>query len=167
VTSTAIGLAGVLLIVLAGLAFARHWLGFGLGLLLLATPLDGIGERLALLRLQGTRGPTWWGALLPALSAGILLLLAYILADARGWGCVALAGTIIAFVLALRIESAGRDIPGKVWLAEPKGMTWLMLPFAVANLWGTGLTALAFYAGASFFWAQRHAHAPARAPAED
>jgi hypothetical protein len=39
-----------------------------------------------------------------------------------------------------------------------------MLPFAAAGLWGTGLTLLACYAGASFFWAQRHVHAPAPAP---
>ena len=39
-------------------------------------------------------------------------------------------------------------MPGRLWLAERKGMSWLMLPFAAANLWGTGLTLLAFYAGA-------------------
>jgi hypothetical protein len=164
VTPTAIGLASILLMALAALAFAKHWPGFGLALLLLATPLDGTGERLASLRLQGRLGPSWWGTLLPALSAGLLLLLAWTLAETRGWGCVALAGTIIAFALALRTEAAESGIPGRLWLAEPKGMTWLMLPFAAANLWATGLAALAFYAGASFFWAQRHAHAHARAP---
>jgi hypothetical protein len=167
VTPTAIGLAATLLMVLAGLAFAKHWFGPGLVFLLLATPLDGIGERLASLRLQGERGPSWWGALLPALSAGVLLVLAYSLAATRGWGCVALAGTIIAFGLALRIEAEGRELPGRHWLAERKGMSWLMLPFAAANLWGTGLTLLACYAGASFFWAQRHAHAAAPVPAQD
>jgi len=160
VTPTALGLGATLLMGLAGLAFAKHWLGLGLAFLLLATPLDGIAERLGSLRLQGTRGPSWWAALLPAISAGLLLILAYSLADTRGWGCVALAGTVIAFAVALRIEAEGREIPGKLWLAERKGMTWLMLPFALFNLWGTGLTALALYAGASFFWAQRHAHAP-------
>jgi hypothetical protein len=167
VTPTAIGLAGTLLMVLAGLAFARHWLGLGLALLLLATPLDGIGERLASLRLQGDRGPSWWSALLPAASAGVLLVLAAALAPSRGWGCLALAGTIVAFVLALRLEAAGRDLPGKVWLAERKGLSWLMLPFAAANLWGTGLTLLAFYAGASFFWAQRQVHIAAPPAAQD
>lgn len=167
VTPTAIGLAATLIMLLAGLAFARHWLGLGLAFLLLATPLDGISERLASLRLQGDRGPSWWGALLPALSAGVLLILASTLAGtSRGWGCLALAGTIVAFVLALRIEAEGRELPGRLWLAEPKGMSWLMLPFAAANLWGTGLTVLAFYAGASFFWAQRQAHA-AVPPAQD
>jgi hypothetical protein len=167
VTPTALGLGATLLMALAGLAFAKDWLGLGLAFLLLSTPLDGIAERLASLRLQGSRGPSWWSALIPALSAGVLLILAYSLADGRDWGFVALAGTIVAFALALRLESEGREIPGKLWLAERKGMTWLMLPFAAAGLWGTGLTLLAFYAGASFFWAQRHAHAPASAPAQD
>ena len=164
VTPTAIGLGATLLLLLAGLAFARQWLGLGLAFLLLATPLDGIGERLAALRLQGDRGPSWWTALLPALSAGVLLILASALAATRGWGCFALAGTIIAFTVALRGEVEGREPPARLWLAERKGMTWLMLPFAAANLWATGLTVLALYAGASFFWAQRHAHAPAPAP---
>jgi hypothetical protein len=165
ITPTAIGLVATLLLVLAGLAFARHWLGFGLALMLLATPLDGIGDRLASLRLQGGREPSWWSALLPALSAGVLLLLAYSLTAARGWGCLALAAAIIAFVLALRAEARGRDVPAGVWLAERKGMSWLMLPFAAVNWWATGLAVLAAYAAASFFWAQRHAHAspaPAR-----
>jgi hypothetical protein len=167
VTPTALGLTATLLMGLAALAFARHWLGFGLALLLLATPLDGIAERLASLRLQGTKGPSWWSFLLPMLAAGVLLLLAYELASTRGWGCVALAGTIIAFAVALRVEAEGREMPGKIWFAERKGMTWLMLPFAAVNLWGTGLALLAFYAGASFFWAQRHAHAPAAAAPQD
>ncbi|HEX8468074.1 MAG TPA: hypothetical protein VF620_09755 [Allosphingosinicella sp.] len=166
-TPTALGLGATLLMALAGLAFAKHWLGLGLAFLLLATPLDGIAERLGSLRLQGTKGPSWWGTLLPVVSAGVLLVLAHSLSDARGWGCVALAGTIIAFCVALRIEAGGRELPGKLWLAERKGMTWLMLPFAIFNLWGTGLTLLAFYAGASFFWAQHHAHAPAAAPPQD
>ncbi|MEA3008425.1 MAG: hypothetical protein QOJ91_117 [Sphingomonadales bacterium] len=167
VTPTALGLGATLLMLLAGLAFARHWLGFGLAFMVLATPLDGIAERLGSLRLQGERGASWWGVLLPALSAGLLLILAYALAEARGWGCVALAGTIIAFTVALRIEAEGREVPGRLWLAERKGMTWLLLPFAIFGLWGTGLTLLALYAGASFFWAQRHAHAAAPAPVQD
>lgn len=74
-----------------------------------------------------------------------------------------MAGTIIAFALALRVEAEGRELPGRLWLAERKGMSWLMLPFAAANLWATGFTLLAVYVAASFFWAQRHAHAAAPA----
>lgn len=164
VTPTALGLVATFLMVFAGLAFASHWLGLGLAFMLLATPLDGIAERLAALRLQGGRAQSWWGAILPALSAGVLLILAHALAATRGLGCVALAGTIVAFAVALRIEMEGREVPGRLWLAERKGTTWLMLPFAVAGFWGTGLALLAFYAGASFFWTQRHVHAPASPP---
>ncbi|HEX8623991.1 MAG TPA: hypothetical protein VF782_02815 [Allosphingosinicella sp.] len=164
VTPTALGLAATLLMGLGALAFGKGWLGLGIAFLLLATPLDGIAERLGSVRLQGIRGPSWWGALLPAVSAGVLLILAFSLSDTRGWGCVALAGTIIAFTVALRTESEGREVPGRHWLAEPKGMTWLILPFALANSWATGLAALAVYAGASFFYVQRHAHAPAPPP---
>jgi len=167
-TPTALGLGAALLMALAGLAFAKQWLGLGLAFLLLSTPLDGIAERLGSLRLQGAKGPSWWGVLIPAISACVLLVLAHALADSRGWGCVALAGTVIAFTVALRIEAEGREVPGRLWLAERKGMTWLMLPFAIFNLWGSGLTLLAIYAGASFFWAQRHAHALAPpAPVQD
>ncbi|HYW15073.1 MAG TPA: hypothetical protein VE891_02825 [Allosphingosinicella sp.] len=167
VTPTALGLGATLLMGLGGLAFGKHWLGLGLAFLLLATPLEGIAERLGSVRLQGVRGPSWWGALLPTISAGVLLILAFSLSDSRGWGCIALAGTIIAFAVALRIEAEGREVPGRHWLAEPKGMTWLLLPFAVADMWATGLAALALYSGASFFWAQRHAHASPAPPRQD
>ena len=46
--------------------------------------------------------------------------------------------------------------------AERKGMSWLMLPFAVTGAWASGLGLLAAYAAGSFFWAQREVH---RAPA--
>ncbi|HEX8307989.1 MAG TPA: hypothetical protein VF645_06170 [Allosphingosinicella sp.] len=166
-TPTALGLGATLLMALAGLAFAKQWLGLGLAFLLLSTPLDGIAERLGSLRLQGTKGPSWWGTLLPAVSAGVLLILAHSLSETRGWGCVALAATIIAFCVALRIEVEGRELPGRLWLAERKGMTWLMLPFAILDWWATGLILLAAYAGASFFWAQHDAHAPAPPAPQD
>lgn len=167
VTPTAIGLAATLLMTLSGAAFVWNWLGLGLGLFLLATPLEGVGERLAALRLHGERGPSWWSAMLPALAAAVLIVLAFTLSGTRGWGCGALAGTIIAFTLALRAEVDGVEIPGRAWLAEPKGMAWLLLPFAASDFWGTGLTALAAYAAGSFFWAQRHAHARSWPPSQD
>jgi hypothetical protein len=138
VTPTALGLGAALLMVLAGLAFSRQWLGFGLVLLLLATPLDGVADRLASLRLHGKPGPELVGrraaghcrrsAAHPGLRAG---------GDPR-LGLRRPGGTIVAFTVALRIEAAGREVPGSAWFAERKGMTWLMLPFAAANLWGLG-----------------------------
>ena len=163
VTTTALSLAGALLISLAALAFAWNWLWLGLILLLAATPLDGVCDRLASMRLQDGEGPSWWSYVLPALSGTALLALAYTLAETRGWGCVAIAIGTIAFAVAQHLEVEGREIPGRIWLAERKGMAWLMLPFAAAGLWGLGLGFLAFYAAASFFWAQRQVHRPGKA----
>jgi hypothetical protein len=168
VTPTALTLGGALLTALGGLAFANDWLALGMAFVLLATPLEGTAERLAALRMQDRDPESWWSHLLPALSAAALLALAFGLADTRGWGCIALAASTIAFIFALRGETGpGVEVPSSQWLAERKGMTWLLLPFAATGLWGTGLTALAIYAAASFFWAQRHVHRPAPAPSAD
>jgi hypothetical protein len=37
-------------------------------------------------------------------------------------------------------------------------MAWLLMPFALVELWHVGLAVLFAYASASFFWAQREAH---------
>lgn len=155
---TMLSLAAALLTALAALAFGWQWLWLGLLLLLVATPLDGICERLAALRLQERSGTSWWAYLMPALSAAALFVLATALAETRGWGCIALAAAIAAFAVALQVEAAGRDVAGRVWLAERKGLAWLLLPFAATGYWATGLAVLACYAGASFFWAQRQVH---------
>jgi hypothetical protein len=152
---------------LAATLFTRGWLGIGMLLLLLATPLDGTADRLAVLRMQRRVEPDWWSYTLPIVSGMALAALGYALSSERGWGCLALVATTIAFLIALRGEIPGPDIPGRIWLAEPKGMTWLLLPFAVTGRWVTGLTALACYAAGSFFWAQRHAHRPFSAPKPD
>ena len=166
-TPTALTLGGALLTALGALAFAWHWPALGMALVLLATPLEGVSERLAALRMQESDAESWSSHLLPALSGAALLALAYALSETRGWGCVALAATTIAFILALRVEVQGQDVPGSQWLAERKGMAWLLLPFAAVGLWGTGLTVLAAYAAGGFFWAQRHVHSPAPAPSAD
>jgi hypothetical protein len=153
-----LGLAASLLTALGGLALAWDWLTLGTIFLLAATPLDGTAERLAALRMQDAGRDSWWANLLPVLAAAALVALGISLTDSRGWGCIALAAAAIAFVLALRKEVEGREVPGKVWLAERKGMIWLLLPFGLFGLWGTGLGALAAYAAGSFFWAQRHVH---------
>ena len=80
------------------------------------------------------------------------------LSQTRGWGCLALAAGALAFLVALDREARGRELPGQTALAERKGMTWLMLPFALTGYWTIGLAALAAYAAGSFFWAQRHVH---------
>lgn len=161
ITPTGVRLGAALLALFAAVAFAGHSLGFGMGLLLLAGFAEGVGERLAALRLHDDDEASWWAYLLPSLSAAALVALAYALSPERGWGCIALAGTILAFVVALRVETTRGYPPGRRWLAEHKGMAWLLLPFALLGLWGSGLTALALFAGGSFFWAQHHVHLPA------
>jgi hypothetical protein len=155
------GLAAVALSLSGLLAFAAHWFGTGIGFILLGTFVEGIGDRLTLLRMQVRSEQSWWTYLLPLASAGALLALSLALMPARGWGCLALGVGTIASQVARQIEEEGRVLTGRVWLAERKGLAWLLLPFAVAGLWGTGLTALALYAGASFFWVQRQVHRPA------
>jgi len=168
VSPTGIRLGAALLALLGVLSFAEHSLGLGMAMLLFASFAEGVGDRLAALRLQDEDEATWWGYALPSLSAAALVALAYTLAPERGWGCVALAATTLAFAVARRIETARRRPPAARWLAEHKGLVWLLLPFALFGLWGSGLTALAVYAGASFFWAQHHAHsAPTAPPPQD
>jgi hypothetical protein len=142
----------------AGALFLEDWLWTGGVLLLLTTPLEDIADRLAVLRMQGAREGSWSNYLLPAISGGAYLCLAYSLAEQIGWGCLILAAATLAFLGALRIELGEREIPGSVFLADRKGMIWIMLPFAVTGSWLGGLLALSLYAGASFFWAQQQVH---------
>jgi hypothetical protein len=140
------------------LLFATGWLLIGGLMLLLATPLDGIAERLAALRLEpGVRG-SWPARALPYLAGTALAALSYRLSDERGWGCLPLAAAIIAFLWALSREVGRRRMPERLFFAERKGMTWAMVPFALTGAWVTGLIALAAYAGGSFFWAQNQVH---------
>ena len=146
------------LIGLAALLFARGWLLTGLVLFLLSTPLDGASDRLAALRLQRSGAPDWWGYTLPLIAGMALAALAYSLGEAGGWGCYVLVAATLAFMVALYGETEGREVRGQHWLAEPKGMSWLLLPFAITGTWVTGLSALAVYAAGSFFWSQRQIH---------
>ncbi len=155
---------------LTGLAvplFVDGWLWIGGIFLLLATPLDGVADRLAALRMQrgGRRG--WARAALPYLGGAGLGALAWSLSATSGWGTIALAAATIAFMIALRTEKQAVAIPGRLFLAERKGMTWTMLPFAVTGSWVAGLGVLAAYAAGSLYWAQRHAHAPNPAEKQD
>lgn len=166
VSPRTIGLAAMALTALGAAAFVWHWLWLGLVLMLLATPLDGIADRLSRLRLEDGVGHSWWDHLLPAFAAAGLLALGLSIGRFHGWGSVLLAAAILLFLLAQRFEIEGEAPSGLIFLAERKGMTWLMLPFAIAGLWLAGLFALFVYACGSFFWAQRAVHS-APPPAAD
>jgi hypothetical protein len=149
---------------LAAASFYVHWYWIGLAKLLIATPLEGIARRLARLRMQDGIRQSWWAYLVQLFGAAAMVLLAYGLAAVQGWGMILLAFTTLAFLVALEVETEGRRVRGATFLAERKGMTWLMLPFAAFGYWQAGLAFLFAYAAASFFWAQREAHADRQAP---
>ena len=161
-----LGLAAVVLGALAITAFVYHFPSVGIGLLIVATPLEGLAMRLSHLRMQDEAARGWWTHLLPALGGAALIALAYALAPEQGWGMVLMACVSIAFLIALGIETEGRKIRGAPWLAERRGMIWIMLPFAIFDLWAAGLATLFAYAAGSFFWAQREAH-PRLPPRQD
>ena len=160
-------LLGATLTGLAAFLFASDWRWMGGIFMLLATPLDGVAERLAALRMQPRGERSWPRQALPYLAGAALLALAWSLSKDAGWGTLALAVTTIAFLWALRGETGAGRVPGKLFLAERKGMSWAMLPFAVAGSWVAGLGALAAYAAGSFFWTQRNVHNPKPPEAQD
>lgn len=157
-TPTMIGTAGAALMAGALVAFAFDWRWLGLVPLLLALPLEGIAVRLARLRLHRLGRTAWWRVLIPILAGGALVALGRSLAIVHGWGMVLLAAMTVVFLIALQHELQGRRVPGEVLLANLPSLAVLMLPFALAGLWGSGLAALFAYAAGSFFWAQYHAH---------
>ncbi len=152
-----IGLAEGVLIGLAALLFLGDWRLAGMLFLVLALPLGGIAMRLSAMRLDVARDQGWTALLLPTLGAAALLALGRSSAKEAGWGALLLAAVTIAFMVALRGERP-RGIVGGEWLAERKGLTLLMVPFAAAGLWTWGLGALLLFAAGSFFWAQHQVH---------
>jgi len=145
---------------LGALCFLQGWLLAGLVLLLLATPLDGVADRLGALRMQRSGAGGRLARALPIAAGAALLALAWHLSAEVGWGALAVVATTILFLVALGGETAERPVPRRAFLAEPKGMSWLLLPFAAVGAWTSGLLALALYACGSFFWAQRAVHRP-------
>jgi hypothetical protein len=101
---------------------------------------------------------SWWAYLLPFFSAAALIGLGYALAAERGWGMILVAFVTLTFLIACRIESEGCKPRYALFLAERRGMAWLILPFAISDLWHAGLAFLFAYSAGSFFWAQREAH---------
>jgi hypothetical protein len=158
-----IWLGSLILILFSAIAFLQGWLLTGLCLFLLASLFDGASERLARLRRQGGDPDNWLRNMQPFAAAIASLALGWALAGASGWGSIVLAITTIAFMVALNNEQKQADVPASIFLAEPKGMGWLMLPFGATGQWVAGLGVLSLYAIGSFFWVQRYVHTPNKA----
>ncbi len=155
--------AGLVLTVAAAFCFSRGWLWPALGLLILSTPLDLIGARLASLRLQPlppkhlTRRLLW-----PAAGLALLALGWWVGNHGGGWGALFAAVTTAAFAEAAQIEQAGSDVPSQTWLFSRRNAILAAIPFALAGWWVPYLAAAALYAAISFFAIQHFRHSVER-----
>jgi hypothetical protein len=145
----------------AAVSFTRGWLGAGLVLLLLSTPLDLIATRLATLRLRPlpvrmlSRRALW-----PAAGIALLAIGLWEMRHGTGWGALVTAGAACAFAEATRIEKAAMPAGGELWLFSRRSAIFLAIPFALAGTWTAYLVAMLLYAATSFFIVQRVRHLP-------
>ncbi|HEX8840019.1 MAG TPA: hypothetical protein VF750_06075 [Sphingomicrobium sp.] len=149
-----------LALTLAGaVCFTRGWLGAGLVLLLLSTPLDLIAGRLASLRLRPLLPRSWSRlALWPAAGLALLAIGLWETRHGTGWGAMVSAVAGCAFAEAARIERSGLGAGDEMWLLSRRNSILLAVPFALAGQWTAYLVGLALYAALSFFIVQRVRH---------
>ena len=139
--------------------FTRGWLGAGLVLLLLSTPLDLVAARLASLRLKPLRAKMWSKlALWPASGLALLAIGLWQTRHGTGWGSLVAAGAACAFAEAARIEKSDRPAGGDLWLLSRRNAIFLAIPFALGGVWTAYLLAVLIYAALSFFIVQRVRH---------
>ena len=149
--------------VAAAFCFTRGWHWGALSLLLLATPLDLVGQRLAMLRLQPL-GPSILSRrmLWPAAGLALLALGWFEARHGSGWGAMMAALGGAAFAEAGRVERQGRDLPASQWHFSRRTAIWLAVPFAIGGWWSLYLGLVAVYAATSFFILQHLRHSVER-----
>jgi hypothetical protein len=139
--------------------FTRGWLGAGLVLLLLSTPLDLIAGRLASLRLKPlpikmlSRSLLWPSSGLALLAIGL-----WEMGHGPGWGALVAAAAGCGFAEAMRIEKASMPPSGDLWLFSRRNAVALAIPFALGGVWTAYLLGILAYAAISFFIVQRVRH---------
>ena len=135
------------------------WRWPGLILLLLSGPIASVARRLAATRLATVRHEDWSVHVRDGAAALALLALGRSVGATLGWGMLVVAGVTVCAAVALAIErrslTALGGPPPSIWLASTDGLVWLLLPPAIAGMWGGGVVALAAYALLSFFLVQR------------
>ena len=147
----------------AALAFTRGWLWQGLLALLLATPLDLVARRIALLRLRPlSRSLPAKRMLWPAAGLALLGLGWFEARHGGGWGAMVAALAAAAFAEAMRIERRSTEPPGKLYLFSRRTAIWAAIPFAIGGWWNLYLGLIAVYAATSFFLVQHVHHRVAR-----
>lgn len=153
---------GALALTLAGgICFTRGWLGAGLVLLVLSTPLDLVAERIATLRLRPLPSRSIARlALWPAAGLAILAIGWWETRHGTGWGSIVSAAAAAAFAEAGRIEKASLPSDGELWLFSRRSAILTAVPFALAGAWTSYLVFIALYAALSFFIVQHVRHRP-------
>ena len=141
--------------------FARGWLGAGLGMLALSTPLDLAASRLATLRLRplAARMPSRL-ALWPAAGIALLALGWWEMRHGTGWGAFVTAIAVVAFAEAARLERSSMPAGGDIWLFSRRNAIFAAVPFALGGVWTAYLLAMLLYAALSFFIVQHVRHLP-------
>jgi hypothetical protein len=151
---------GALALTLAAAAcFTRGWLGAGLVLLVISTPLDLIAGRRATLRLRPLSQRMWGRlALWPAAGLALLAIGLWEMRHGTGWGSMVAAVSGCAFAEAARIEKAAMPAGADPWLISRRNAIFLAIPFAIGGVWTAYLVAILIYAALSFFIVQRVRH---------
>jgi len=151
--------AALALTMVAALCFTRGWHGAAVALLVLATPLDLVARRLAMLRLQPlSPGSFALAAQWPAAGLALVALGWFESRHGAGWGAMVAALSAAAFAEAGRIERAGLELPASDWLFGRRIAVFLAIPFALVGHWSIYLGFAAAYAGVSFFLIQQFRH---------
>lgn len=146
------------LTIAAAICFTRGWLGAGLVLALVSTPLDLIAARLATIRLKPfpsrmlSRLGLW-----PAAGLALLAIGLWEMRHGTGWGAMVAAASGCAFAEAARIEKAGMGGADQ-WLFSRRNAIFLAIPFAIGGVWTAYLIAVLVYAALTFFIVQRVRH---------
>lgn len=143
----------------AAICFTRGWLGAGLILLLLSSPLDLIASRLAIVRMRPlpTRNLAR-RALWPAAGIALLALGWWETRHGTGWGSLICAIGTLAFAEAARVEKGSVAMQSEPWLFSRRSAIIAAIPFALAGAWTAYLVALFAYAAMSFFGIQHVRH---------
>ncbi len=143
----------------AAILCVRGWLWPGLGLLVLASPLDLVAVRLAKLRLKPIAPDALVRRLLWPAAGAVLLALAWRLwSEGLGWGPLATAIGALAFAEAGRIEARAGETPWRTWLFSRRNAVLAAVPLALVTGWTGTVIALALYAATSFFLVQHARH---------
>src|SRR5260221_10985044 len=139
--------------------FTRGWLGAGLVLLLLSTPLDLIAGRLASICLEPlpikmlSRSPLW-----PASRRALLAIGLWEMRHGPGWGALVAAVTACGFAEAMRIEKASMPPGGDLWLFSRRNAIALAIPFALGGVCTFYVLRILAFGAIFFFIVQRVGH---------